>query len=142
MTKPVTQALKDDLVEWISSGETLRDWCRNNDFSASTVYGWINADQVLFAHIARAREAGEEIIAQECMEIADNATNDWMEQNSDGEAVGWKLNGDHVQRSKLRIETRLKLLAKWNPRKWGERQQVEHSGKIGLEQMISSAGEE
>lgn len=140
--KPATQELKDDLVEWISSGETLRDWCRKNSFSSSTVYGWINADTDLSERIARAREAGEEIIAQECMEIADNSTNDWMEQNADGDAVGWKLNGDHVQRSKLRIETRLKLLAKWNPRKWGDKQQVEHSGSIGIEQMIASAGEE
>lgn len=141
MAKPPTQAQKDDLVEWISSGETLRDWCRKNSFSSSTVYDWINSDTVLFERIARAREAGEEIIAQECMEIADDATNDWMEQRGqDGEAIGWKLNGDHVQRSKLRIETRLKLLAKWNPRKWGEKQQIEHSGKIGLESLI--AGDE
>jgi hypothetical protein len=25
------------------------------------------------------------------------------------------------KRSKLRIETRLKLLAKWNPKKWGDK---------------------
>jgi hypothetical protein len=34
---------------------------------------------------------------------------------------GPRLNAEHVQRSKLRIETRLKLLAKWNPKKYGER---------------------
>jgi hypothetical protein len=34
------------------------------------------------------------------------------------------LNSEHIQRSKLRIETRLKLLAKWNPKKYGERVQV------------------
>lgn len=140
--KPPTQEMKDDLVEWISGGDTLRDWCRKNSFSPTTVYDWINSDKLLSERIARAREAGEEIIAQECMEIADNATNDWMEQHGqDGEAVGWKLNGDHVQRSKLRIETRLKLLAKWNPKKWGERQQIEHSGKVGLESLIAGGGD-
>jgi hypothetical protein len=35
-----------------------------------------------------------------------------------------QLDREHVQRSKLRIETRLKLLAKWNPKKWGDRLQV------------------
>jgi len=48
---------------------------------------------------------------------------------------------DHIQRSKLRVETRLKLLAKWNPRKWGDRQQIEHSGKVGLESLVAGAGE-
>jgi hypothetical protein len=37
---------------------------------------------------------------------------------------GPRLNAEHVQRSKLRIETRLKLLAKWSPKKYGERVQV------------------
>jgi hypothetical protein len=32
-----------------------------------------------------------------------------------------QLDREHVQRSKLRIETRLKLLAKWNPKKWGDK---------------------
>ena len=35
--------------------------------------------------------------------------------------VLYKLNGEHVQRSKLRIETRLKLLACWNPSKYGNK---------------------
>ena len=40
-----------------------------------------------------------------------------------------------MQRSKLRIHTRLQLLAKWNPKKYGEKLALEHSGKVatGLE---------
>jgi hypothetical protein len=60
------------------------------------------------------------------LDIADNATNDWMEkQGKDGTEL-YQLNGEHIQRSKLRIETRLKLLAKWNPRKWGEKVDLNH----------------
>ena len=32
---------------------------------------------------------------------------------------------DHIQRAKLRIDTRLKLLAKWNPKKWGDKLDVD-----------------
>lgn len=39
------------------------------------------------------------------------------------------MNTEHVQRSKLRIETRLKLLAKWNPKKWGEKVDLNHGGQ-------------
>ena len=102
------------------------------------VYDWI-ADKADFAsRIARARELGEDAIAQECVDIADNAANDWMERlDKDGAGVGWQLNGDHVQRSKLRIETRLKLLAKWNPKKYGDKVQQEHSGPDGGAIQIS-----
>jgi hypothetical protein len=69
--------------------------------------------------IARAREIGYDAMAEDCLRIADDAANDWMETEH-----GPRLNAEHVQRSKLRIETRLKLLAKWNPKKYGERVQV------------------
>jgi hypothetical protein len=125
-----------DLVEWISVGETLRDWCRKRVVSPTTVYDWINRDIQLTERIARAREAGEEILAQQCLAIADTPL--------DGEEVTTKPDGsietkrgDMLGHRKLQIETRLKLLAKWNPRKWGERQQIEHSGKIGLESLIA-----
>lgn len=92
-----------------------------------TVYDWLGANLEFAARFARARSLGEDAIAEEALEIADDARNDWMQRN-DAENVGYSLNGEHVQRSKLRIETRLKLLAKWNPKKWGEK--VEHSGSV------------
>jgi hypothetical protein len=66
---------------------------------------------------ARARDTGHDIIAQECLEIADRKAEDYMVL-ADGRE---QLDREHVQRSKLRIETRLKLLAKWNPKKWGDK---------------------
>ena len=134
-----TPELVEEICERISKGEPLRQICRDEHMPGwRSVYDWQAKDPDFLARIAHARELGEEAIAQECVEIADDARNDWMEKlDKDGVAVGWQLNGDHVQRSKLRIETRLKLLAKWNPRKWGERQHVEHSGKVGLESLIA-----
>ena len=93
--------------------------------SWGAVYDWQDKRPEFAARIARARERGEEAISQECMDIADTATNDWMESHGQDD-VGYKLNGEHIQRSKLRIETRLKLLAKWNPRKWGEKVDLNH----------------
>lgn len=91
----------------------------------NTVYDWLERDQSLSGRFARARERGEEAIAAECLDIADSAKNDWMEAHGQDDA-GYKLNGEHIQRSKLRIETRLKLLAKWNPKKWGEKVDLNH----------------
>ena len=39
----------------------------------------------------------------------------------DGQSLGWQLNGEHVQRSKLRVWARLELLKKWNPKKYGDK---------------------
>lgn len=131
---PVPQDKADAIIAWVSNGQTLRDWCRQNDVHFTTVYDWLNKDEEFALRFARARESGEEVIAQECIEIADDATNDWMEKlDKDGMGIGWQLNGDHVQRSKLRIETRLKLLAKWNPKKWGDKVDLTSKGeKVGF----------
>ena len=84
-------------------------------------------DETLSTAIAHARDLGYDNIAEECLDIADDANNDWMERtDKDGRSTGWVVNGEHVQRSKLRIETRLKLLAKFNPKKYGE--SVTHKG--------------
>lgn len=113
----------EEILTRISNGEPLRQICRDEKMPGwVTVYSWIDSDPNFAERFARARDKGEDAIAQECLDIADNASNDWMEYyDKEGESLGWKLNGDHVQRSKLRIETRLKLLAKWNPKKWGEK---------------------
>jgi hypothetical protein len=95
--------------------------------SYGAVYDWRETDAEFSSRLARARDKGEEAIALDCLAIADNARNDWMEKHGgDGDVIGYQLNGEHVQRSKLRIETRLKLLKIWNPAKYGEKMDVNH----------------
>lgn len=125
------QTTVDHICERIAEGEPLRQICREDGMPAwRTVYSWMSVNDEFAARFARARDIGEEAIGQECLDIADNAANDWMEKfDQHGECIGWQLNGDHVQRSKLRIETRLKLLAKWNPKKWGDKVDMNHGGQ-------------
>lgn len=126
-----TDAVATQIIERLSNGEPLREICRDDNMPAwTTVYAWMKVRPELAERFAHAREAGEEAIGQDCLRIADDASNDWMEKyDKDGECIGWQLNHDHVQRSKLRIETRLKLLAKWNPKKWGEKIDMNHGGQ-------------
>ena len=114
------------MCEQLSEGIPLRQICRQEGFPAwRTVYDWTAKDANLATAIARARDLGYDALAEECLDIADNATNDWMERHdAQGKSVGWQVNGDHIQRSKLRIETRLKLLAKFNPKKYGDKVEV------------------
>jgi len=146
-----TTELADEIVDRLSEGEPLRRICRDEHMpSWRTFYDWVEARPDFAARITRARELGEDSIAQECFDIADNAANDWMIRNGMDDEPSWSVNGEHIQRSKLRIETRLKLLAKWNPKKWGEKVtqtveggekplQVENIGDLDLARRIAFA---
>lgn len=120
-----------EIRAWIESGKTLRAYCRQDGKpSYGTVYDWLEEDAAENSRFAHARDLGEDQIAQECLEIADNT--------QVGEIITIKPDGsqevktaDMIEHRKLRIETRLKLLAKWNPRKYGERIQAEHTGPDG-----------
>lgn len=99
----------DDLVAWLEEGKTLRAFCRQAGRpSYGTIYAWERSDKALAARIARAREIGRDAIAEEALEIIDDGSRDWLDASA-------------VQRDKARAELRLKLLAKWDPRKWGEK---------------------
>ena len=113
-------AVATKICEQLSEGISLREICRQEGMPPwQTVYSWMERDASLVEAIARAREIGYDALAEECLKIADDGTNDYVE----GER-GPQLNSEHIQRSKLRIETRLKLLAKWSPKRYGERVQV------------------
>lgn len=128
-----TDEIINEICARLSEGEPLAQICRDEGMPAyRTVKDWIDSKDDVSAAIARARDCGEDVIASECLKIADDGKNDWMERLSEEEqSLGWKLNGEHVQRSKLRIETRLKLLAKWNPKKYGDSTQIKHADADG-----------
>lgn len=123
-----TKQIAESICEQLSEGIPLREICRQDGMPAwRTIYDWMRQDEALSTAIAHARDLGYDSLAEECLDIADDANNDWMERlDKDGRSLGWFVNGEHVQRSKLRIETRLKLLAKFNPKKYGE--SVTHKG--------------
>lgn len=113
-----TDAIVDEVLERIAEGQTLASICREEGKpKPRTWYDWCEADADLSARFARARRTGFDAIAEEALEIADDGRRDYV-QDDEG-AV--RVDHDHVQRSKLRIETRLKLLAKWDPKRYGER---------------------
>jgi hypothetical protein len=115
--QPVPRETADEIVEWIEQGKTLRDYCRQpGKPHYNTVYQWLDKDEEFNVRFVRAREVGYEALAQECQAIADENCLDQVD----------------VGRNRLRVETRLKLLAKWWPQKYGDRQAVEHGGSVSL----------
>ena len=113
------------ICEQLSEGIPLRQICRENDgFPAwRTVYDWMGRDEALSASIARARDIGYDALAEECHAIADNMEFGQKQVMTDqGTATTVE---DMLGHRKLRIETRLKLLAKFHPTKYGDRVAIE-----------------
>jgi hypothetical protein len=124
-----TPELMDEVCDRLSDGEPLEEICRDGHMpSSETVRQWQNKDTGFAKRVAIAREIGFDVIAAETLRIADDGRNDYIENLAEGgdeRAAEARLNGEHVQRSRLRVETRLKLLAKWDPKRYGDR--VQHT---------------
>lgn len=86
----------------------------------NTVRDWAESDAELAADIARAREAGFDRIALDALDIADETSRDTVK----GENGEERPNSEWITRSRLRVDTRLKLLAKWDPKRYGDRQLI------------------
>lgn len=124
-----TPANADSIVAWISSGQTLREWCRQNSVDASNVYRWMYEDNLFSQRFARAREEGFDQMAEDCIRLADECRIGLMEE-TDGEGKLTKVQRkDMIDRTKVQIETRMKLLAKWDPKRYGDK--VQHADAHG-----------
>lgn len=84
----------------------------------------------------RARETQADAIFDEILDIADDGSNDWMEKH-DGEGgnIGWRENGEAIQRSRLRIDARKWMAGKLRPKVYGDKVELEHSGHLKVERV-------
>lgn len=125
------QETADTICERLADGESLRAICRDNDMpSKATVFRWLGLHEEFSDQYARARETQADSLFDDVLEIADDARNDWMEKNGDGDN-GWQVNGEHVQRTRLRIDARKWMAGKLRPKVYGEKSQLEHTSPDG-----------
>lgn len=115
----------------ILSGEAVRNIMKDSELpDFSTLLEWVSVDEVKFKQYSRAMELRGELLFEEMIDICDDGSNDWMERfNREGEVVGWQVNGEHVQRSKLRVDTRKWYLSKLNPKKFGDKTDLTSGGE-------------
>ena len=70
-----------------------------------------------------------EFWADEIMDIADDGTNDYVERESDS-GTQVVCDQEHIQRSRLRVDTRKWFLSKLLPKKYGDRTALDVKGDI------------
>lgn len=125
------------ICERIGNGESVRKVCTADDMpSPRSVYRWLAEHEEFRQQYEKSTQERAEHLAEEAIEIADDGRNDWMERKSEAEkgagwAAGWVANGEHVQRSRLRVDTRKWFVSKLAPKKYGEKITQEQTGPDG-----------
>lgn len=114
---PDRAAVIDAICERLARGEGLTVICRDKGMPHfSVIYRWRKDDPELDAKLDLARKIGFDAIAESCIDIAD-AADEYKSRDSAFAKIR------DPQRDKLRVWTRLQLLAKWDPKRYGERMQ-------------------
>lgn len=104
---------------------------QNTDFPCrQTIHEWVidNAGGEFADMYRRARELQAELIVDELLNIADNKALDLKFDVKTGEMIP---DNEVLQRSRLRVDTRKWLAAKFYPKLYGEKVVNEHQGKDG-----------
>ena len=130
-----TDEIAHEIIERVSNGEPLAQVCRDDHMPGlRTVYDWMERDEALSARFARAREAGFDMISVDALRIADTPIEGTTTKvDQDGTTI---TREDMLGHRKLQVETRLKLLAKWDPKRYGDR--LEHAGKTEIVYRIET----
>lgn len=122
-----TEELAEAICKHIAEGGALKPFLRQPGMpNWSTVYAWIAEKPDFAERMELARQMGADAIAEEAMEIADTTQEGVRTETSeDGHK---EVREDMLGHRKLRVWTRLQLLAKWHPKKYGTK--VEHAGSV------------
>lgn len=94
-------------------------------FTGQSVFNWLKSDPEAGLAIRYARDLGFDWLAHECLEIADNV--EPVVYDNDGMP---HPNGAAVLKAKVQIETRLRLLSKWDPKRYGEIKRLTVDGEV------------
>lgn len=107
-----TEAVVEEILSRLAHGEPMARICADAhmpDFS--TVWRWEGDDEDFRKASAHAREIGTHYIADDCIRISDDASIEPADK-------------------RIRIDTRLRLIGKWNSKRYGDK--VEHGGSVGV----------
>lgn len=128
-----TQELADRICELLACGQSMRTVCKDEQLpSMQTVFSWLRKFPEFLEQYTRAKQEAADALVEEMIDICDDGTNDWMEVfDKDGECIGYKVNGEHVQRSRLRVETRKWIAAKLKPKLYGDKVALDHGVQEG-----------
>ena len=120
----------DDICIGIVNGLSLRAILNQlGTIPAKTFFEWLREDESKGKQYARATLERSELMFEDMIDIADDSDNDFEDVEITEGVTARKFNPEHVQRSRLRVDTRKWALSKMNPKKYGDKLDVTTDGK-------------
>ena len=99
-----TDELADEICTRLANGEPLKRICADPHMPGfTTIWRWQDENEEFRKLTARARELGTHNLADQCIDIADDPDMD-------------------PANKRVMIETRIRLIGKWNSRAYGDKQ--------------------
>jgi hypothetical protein len=121
----VEELFKDIITQISRDGLSLRKVLAQSFMpSSKTFYEWIDNDKEKVKQYARACKDRQDLLFDEIIEIADENDADVYLDN--GVA---KIDGNTVQRSRLKVDARKWALSKMNPKKYGDKLDIKSDDK-------------
>lgn len=121
MGRPTTYTpyIAEQICLRLMEGESLRTICKDESMpSRASVNKWLIDNTEFSDQYARAREAQAEVLADEIICIADDATRDDVKDSG------------ALERAKIRIDARKWYSSKVAPKKYGNHKSVEWKGEV------------
>lgn len=126
------------ICDRVHAGETLTAVCRDPDLpSRTTVRKWMSQNPETDAMFAWAREGLHDSWAEEIIGIADDGTTDYITKTGRNGHEYEAVDQDHIQRSRLRVDSRKWLLSKLRPGQYGDHVEVQHTGAVTVTHDLS-----
>lgn len=143
-----TPEIGDAICGGLVEGLSLRTICAADGMpNPATVYRWLREHDGFREQYTRAREDQAEGYADEIVEIADEectmvkSSKHPTAAKDDEEELEVVFDSTAVARNRLRVEARKWTAAKLLPKKYGDRQTIEHEGNISLIDRLKAAQE-
>lgn len=131
-----SQVVEDEILLRLSHGEPLSKICKDEHIPhESTIYNWESIIEGFSEKVTRARERTADHYSHEIIEIAEEMPLCEVPSPDGGTTV--RVDAAGIQRNKLRIDTRIKLMQMLKRKSYGEHIQTEHSGEVTIKRNLN-----
>lgn len=127
-----------EICNQLAEGLSLRTVCTGEGMpDKRTVFNWLRKYPEFKAAYDIAKQEASDALVEEIQDIADDGRNDYM-ASLDPDNPGYKLNGEAINRSRLRVDTRKWIASKMKPKKYGDKLELAGDPKAPLSVMIQA----
>jgi hypothetical protein len=125
--KDYDKLFNDIILDIIDNNKAVRDAIKDR-MSITKFYALLEGSDKKTEQYMRATKIRSDSMGSEILEIADNQENDVI-TNDEGIEI---INHNVINRSRLRVDTRKWLMSKMQPKKYGDKVELDHKGGIAI----------